>query len=103
MKFKYSLELLHSTIERDHAVLLSNHDRVQKRTIILFRCECGEEGHKTAAGLIKGIGAFCKKCSVIKGVEKTKQTNFQKTGKNLICSIQALHDVIERDRAVLLT
>lgn len=41
MKFKYSLELLQSTIERDRAVLISTHETVQKRTIIQFRCQCG--------------------------------------------------------------
>lgn len=47
MKFKYSLELLHSSIERDRAVLLTNYESVQKRTVILFRCQCGEESHKS--------------------------------------------------------
>lgn len=60
MKFKYTLDLLESTIEIDCAVLISTHDSIQKRTIIQFRCHCGEENQKTAERLIRQNGAFCK-------------------------------------------
>jgi hypothetical protein len=102
MKFKYTLDLLESTIERDSAVLISTHDSIQKRTIIQFRCQCGEENQKTAERLIRQNGAFCKKCALIRGIEKTKSTNTAKTGKKEICNVEALHDVIQRDEAELL-
>ena len=61
MKFKYTLELLQNSIQRDHTVLVSNHHKIEKRSIILFRCQCGEEYHKTAQRLIRESTVYSKK------------------------------------------
>jgi hypothetical protein len=61
MKFKYTLELLQNSIQRDHAVVISNHIKVEKRSIILFRCQCGEEYYKMAQRLIRESTVYSKK------------------------------------------
>lgn len=102
MKFKYTLELLQNIIERDNAVLISSHIKVEKRSVILFRCKCGEEYHKTAQSLIRESGAFCKKCTLLNTIEKTKNTIISNTGKIPICTLDSLNKIIKRDNAELL-
>ncbi len=102
MKFKYTLDLLESILQRDNAVLISNHTKIEKRSIIVFRCHCGEEYDKTAQGLIRESGAFCKKCTLLNTIKKTKETLQEKYKKNPICTIDSLHNTIERDNAILL-
>jgi hypothetical protein len=103
MKFKYTLDLLQNTIQRDNAVLISNHTKIEKRSVIVFRCHCGEEYDKIAEGLLKKeSGAFCKKCTLLNTIKKTKDTLEKKYKKNPICTIESLHNTIERDNAILL-
>jgi hypothetical protein len=102
MKFKYTLDLLQNTIQRDNAVLISNHTKIEKRSVIVFRCHCGEEYHKIAQRLIRETGVFCEKCTLINTIKKTKDTLQKKYKKNPICTIESLHNIIERDNAILL-
>jgi hypothetical protein len=102
MKFKYSLELLHTIIERDHAVLISNHTKIEKRSVIIFRCQCGEEYRKTAHSLIRETGSFCKECTTRHCIEKTKLTIASNSGKSPICTLESLHHTITNDNAILL-
>jgi len=102
MKFKYTLDLLKNTIQRDNAVLISNHTKIEKRSVIVFRCHCGEEYDKTAQRLIRESGAFCKKCTLLNTIKKTKNSLQEKYSKIPICTIKSLHNTIERDKAILL-
>jgi hypothetical protein len=102
MKFKYTLEALDAIVERDHAVLISNHIKIQRRHIIIFRCHCGEEYRKTARILIRHTGAFCKKCTMSHCIEKTKSTIASITNKTVLCTLESLHSILQRDHALLL-
>jgi hypothetical protein len=98
--FLYNLETLLKAIERDKATLINEYDKVTKRTLITFKCNCGEEASKGCIQVVSKAGAFCKKCTTKKFVEKTK--NARNNTKPLVCTLQTLHDTLERDKAVLL-
>jgi hypothetical protein len=102
MKFKYTEEILQNILEKDHAVLISHDDKLSKRAIIHFICQCGKEEQKIAHELVRRAGAFCRECCVKKGVEKTKNTLKLKYNKVPICTLESLYDTIKRNNAILL-
>jgi hypothetical protein len=102
MKFKYTEEILQDILERDHAVLISHDDKLSKRAIIHFICQCGKEEQKIAHELVRRAGAFCRECSVKKGIDKTKRTLKERYDKVPICTVESLHTTIQRDNAILL-
>jgi len=102
MKFKYTEEILQDILERDHAVLISHDDKLSKRAIIHFICQCGKEEQKIAHELVRRAGAFCKECSLQRGIDKTKRTLKEKYDKVPICTVESLHATVQRDHASLL-
>jgi hypothetical protein len=74
MRFKYTEEVLDDVLKRDNAVLVSYDNKLSKRTRITFICCCGKESSKLGYDLVQRIGAFCKECSLERGIEKTKRT-----------------------------
>jgi hypothetical protein len=100
IKKSYNLEALTLALERDSAILLNTYDKVTKRTRIYFKCHCGEEYNKNCEEIISKAGAFCKKCTSLRGIQKLHKTLEQ--DKQLICNLSLLNDIINRDKAILL-
>jgi hypothetical protein len=98
----YNLETLTEAIKRDSAVLLKEYDKTSKRTTIIFKCHCGEEGSKNCLEIVSRAGAFCKKCTLKRSIEKTKTTIQTKSNKTPICTIKSLENTIKRYNAILL-
>jgi len=99
---RYTPELLDGVIKRDHAVLVSYNGILSKRTQIIFICHCGKESSKLGYELVRRAGAFCKECSLQRGIDKTKRTLKEKYDKVPICTVESLHITIQRDNAILL-
>ena len=95
-RFLYNFELLYNATNRDNAILLQNYDKITKRSIINFRCHCGEESEKNCLQLINNTGAFCKKCTKQRQIIKLHNT------VNAICNIESLNNKIQNDKAILL-
>ena len=95
-RFRYTFELLYNAANRDNAILLQNYDKITKRSIIDFRCHCGEESEKNCFQLINNSGAFCKKCTTQRQIIKLHAT------VNAICNIESLSNKIKSDNAILL-
>jgi len=102
MRFKYTEEVLDGILKRDNAVLVSYDDKLSKRTRITFVCHCGKESYKLGHDIVKRIGAFCKECSLQRGIEKTKCTLKEKLNKDPICTVESLYETVERDGAFLM-
>jgi hypothetical protein len=102
MRFKYTEEVLDDILKRDNAVLVSYDDKLSKRTRIIFICHCGKESNKIAHELVKRAGAFCKDCSLQRGIEKTKHTLKEKHNKNPICTVESLYETVKHDGALLM-
>jgi len=90
-RFRYNFEILYEATKRDNAILLQNYDKITKRSIINFRCHCGEESEKNCFQLITKSGAFCKKCIKQRQIIKLHAT------VNAICNIESLSDKIKSD------
>jgi hypothetical protein len=102
IKNSYNLEALNLAIERDNATLLNSYDKVTKRTRIYFKCHCGEEHYKKCLEIISRAGAFCKECTIKRGIKKLHSTLEKEKNKEPICTIKSLNDTITRDNAILL-
>jgi len=102
MRFKYTKEVLDDILKRDNAVLISYDDKLSKRTRIIFICHCGKESSKLGYDLVKRVGAFCKECSLQRGIEKTKSTLKEKYNKDPICTVESLCEIVECDGALLM-
>ena len=66
----YNFEALNLALERDNATLLNTYDKVSKRTRIYFKCHCGEEHNKNCLEIVSRAGAFCKECTIKRGIKK---------------------------------
>jgi len=95
-RVQYNFDILSEAIKRDNAILLKTYDKVTKRSIIYFRCYCGEESNKSCFHLISNTGAFCKKCTKQRQIIKLLNT------VNAICNIDSLNNKIQSDKAILL-
>ena len=102
MRLRYTPELLDEVLQRDNAVLISYNGALSKRTQITFICHCGNESNKIAHELVKRAGAFCKECSLQRGIEKTKRTLKEKHNKGPICTVESLYETVKRDGALLI-
>lgn len=96
----YNFEALNNAINRDNATLLGNYTKVTKRTIINFKCHCGEESSKGCLQVVSRGGAFCKKCTFNKSIIKLHNTLGQTS--SVVCTLETLHDTLLRDNAKLL-
>jgi hypothetical protein len=69
---KYTLDLLHTVIKKDAAVLKGQYSVLTRDVIISFTCKCGVEHEKMFRYLVEKGGARCATCSVEHGKEKAK-------------------------------
>jgi hypothetical protein len=79
---KYNLELLEAIETRDNCIINKNEiniDKLNCRTIIHFKCNCGEIGNKQFISLYQGK-SLCKKCIKKIQKEKLKKTCLDKYG-----------------------
>jgi hypothetical protein len=112
-KRRFDKALLDECIKRDGATLISKYCGGGRRTIIHYKCKCGNERQKTFC-LIANAGALCKDCVHKKQVERlakgrteeNKQKALQTRGdpedKSKTYSRKALDECIERDKAQLI-
>jgi hypothetical protein len=97
----YTPILLKSIKERDNASLIGDYEITSKKTTIYYICNCGEENHKLFSA-VKNTGLLCKKCMQLNRTIKVKNTKFKNTGREVLCTINKLNEVMERDNAILL-
>ncbi len=95
----YNLEALKIALERDNAILLNDYTKVTKRSVIYFKCNCGQEYNKKCLDIVTRAGAFCKKCTIKNQTKKLQKQLEQKT--DLVCSKVNLDNIIKRDNALL--
>lgn len=100
VKRQYNINILNIAIKRDNAILLENYEKTTKRTIIKFKCNCGQENSKACLEIVSRNGAFCKACTKIKATLKLQETRSK--DKSVTCTIKSLNEVISRDNAILL-
>jgi len=89
-------EELHKIIQRDNAILLEKYGVIIKSNSIKFKCQCGEEGTKNCLQLIKVSGAFCKKCTRLKRIQKQKETNIERYGVECTLHAPLIKDYIRQ-------
>lgn len=80
-RIKYTEELLHAIIEKTNAILIGTYPKMNSKTLITYKCTCGEECTKQF-GIIYQCsgGAYCKVCVEKHRREKTIKTNMEKYG-----------------------
>lgn len=77
---KFTVELLHSTLERDGASTNLTYDTVSRESLIEYVCKCGVSNQKSFRRIVESGGAFCDSCKEINTKEKIKHTNLEKYG-----------------------
>ena len=100
-KRSFNLDALEDALERDNAILLGSYDKVNKRSRINFKCNCGQEYNKVCLEIVSRAGAFCKECTTNNSINKLHSTLKGKKG-NVICTLESLHNIIQRDNAELI-
>ncbi len=82
-----TLEALYDIIKRDNAELIEDYKVITVKSIINFRCNCGEISSKNCKQLIQVSGAFCKECTKDRRVKALKETNIRRYGVE--CTVHA--------------
>ena len=69
-------------IQKDsNAIILSEiNDKITTRTIIYFRCKCGNEHKKDMKNIASYCGLYCKKCSIKISLKTRDKNNLEKYG-----------------------
>ena len=79
-RIRYNMELLNKFVIRDNARIdIDITNKLNKRSIIKFNCNCGETYSKNF-GAIYRTGMFCKKCTNTNTRLKREKTIFEKFG-----------------------
>lgn len=78
-KIKYRKELIDVCIERDHASLIGEYEKLTRDIRIKFICKCGIEYEKSFKCL-NIYGAKCRKCTNISKQEKAKKVWLETIG-----------------------
>ena len=94
-KLKYNKELLNQTLQRDEATLIGEYEKVNRETIINFRCKCGNESSKILK-YCKTHGTLCKECVGKITKEKIKQTNLERYGTEFSFQSNLVKDKIKK-------
>lgn len=76
----YTLDNLNIIIEKDNAKLFNINDKITRKSIINFICNCGRECSKCIYYIFKSNSAICKKCSKDIALDKTKNTFLERYG-----------------------
>jgi len=76
----FTIELLNETLKRDGATLIGEHEKLNRETVITYKCKCGNEFDKKFIYIIDNGGAKCKPCTEIDKLKKMKDTNIEKHG-----------------------
>ncbi len=83
----YDRKLLDEILTRDGATLIGSYEKLNRETIIQFRCKCGNEHQKK---LIQTTisNMLCISCTKSNKKEKTKQTNLERHGVEYVGSVK---------------
>ena len=76
----FNLELLLEALKRDEASSIGEYDKLNRESIISFRCNCGENYEKRFRYIKENGGAKCKTCTETLRLKKIKETNIEKYG-----------------------
>jgi hypothetical protein len=92
--YKGNIKLLNEIIDRDKAILereYQSKDIKDREFNIEFICSCGENKcEKSFVSIVKGLGAFCKKCVEISRVNNFKKSK-TKTSDEYIEQVNTVH------------
>jgi len=83
-ELKYDIDILNMVIERDKGELIKEYNKISTKTIIEFKCTCGNYGFKTLLRVVENGGLFCKDCTKNNKKNRTKLTNMSKYGVEYI-------------------
>lgn len=79
-RIRFNHELLDIVIKRDNCIIdISNYEKINSKTKIVFICKCGNENDKIFSNVYKDR-ALCKDCTFQNAVEKSKQTSLKRYG-----------------------
>lgn len=76
----YDRALLDQIIARDGATLVGTYEKLNRESIITFKCKCGNQHNKTFRMLVESSGANCLKCTELFRQDKIKKTNLERFG-----------------------
>jgi hypothetical protein len=91
---KYDTDILNMVIERDKGELIGKYDKINTKTIIQFKCNCGIDGFKTLLRIVENGGLFCKDCTKHNKKIRTKLTNLNKYGVEYILQNKEIKEKI---------
>jgi hypothetical protein len=109
----FTKEILDQSLKRDSAILIGEYDGGGRRTLIKYRCSCGNEREKSFC-LVVSSGAICKDCVYKKqkeilakgrnqeNIQKGLQTKGNPDGEDKVFSLKALDESIKKDNAELI-
>lgn len=96
-KIRYNKELLLKCMERDGFWTdINGYEKLKREMRISFTCQCGNGHHKTFISIVKGIGGFCKNCSVSMTQEKVRKTCLEKFGVEYALQNKEVRDKIKK-------
>jgi glutathione peroxidase-family protein len=76
----YNRDLLDEILLRDGATLIGEYEKLNRETVIQFKCKCGVECSKTFRRSYENMGCYCKKCGIEFTLDKMKKTMQEKHG-----------------------
>ena len=91
-KMRYTREILDELLTRDNAELLGEYSSIGSKSIISFKCNCGEQGEKLFQSAYN-TGFFCKPCTLSKSNAIKSKVTYNK---------ELLDELLKRDNAALL-
>lgn len=80
VKRVFNKELLNETLKRDVATLIGDYEKLNRNTVIKFKCNCNKEFQKVFRQSVEVSGFYCKECTLNNKQLKYEKTNIEKYG-----------------------
>ena len=94
-KKSYNQELLHKMLTRDNAILIGSYTKLNRGTVINFICNCGTQYSKKFIVIAEQSGAYCKKDTEARKLERRKKTNLEKYGCESVAQVNVFKEKIK--------
>jgi hypothetical protein len=92
----YTRDNLDIIIQKDNAKIININDKITRKSIVNFICNCGKECSKGIYYIFKSNNAICKKCSKDIALNKTKNTFIEKYGVENVFQANIIKDRIKK-------
>jgi hypothetical protein len=88
-------ERLDNILKSNNAVLSSSHDKIYRKTLIEFICNCGNNASKLMTNIIR-YGAYCVDCTRAEKKAKIIKNNIEKHGCEYAFQAKSVKEKIKK-------